>query len=105
VLFSKSYFVNGKNVVYPKDPQSGRNLHVVDENGTVLVLMGLMKSMLLTPYRKSRGLIVLTLLVIVLQRIFDEIDLDIEPFTLVLFQEQLLFFNSVEWENLKRKLR
>jgi hypothetical protein len=31
--------VNGKNVIYPKDPKAGGTWYVVDENGTVLVLL------------------------------------------------------------------
>jgi hypothetical protein len=31
---SKNYTVNGKNVIYPKDPKAG-TWYVVDENGTV----------------------------------------------------------------------
>jgi hypothetical protein len=35
----KNYTVNGKNVIYPKDPKAGGTWYVVDENGTVLVLL------------------------------------------------------------------
>jgi uncharacterized protein with NRDE domain len=91
----KNYFVNGKNVVYPKDPKAGGTWYVVDENGTVLVLLNGAdeKHVVNLPYRKSRGLIVLDLISHCSPKDFwDEIDLDnIEPFTLVLFQEQLLF--------------
>jgi hypothetical protein len=36
---SQNYTVNGKNVIYPKDPKAGGTWYVVDENGTVLVLL------------------------------------------------------------------
>jgi hypothetical protein len=43
----KNYTVNGKNVIYPKDPKAGGTWYVVDENGTVLVLLnGAEKSIL-----------------------------------------------------------
>lgn len=91
----KNYFVNGKNVIYPKDPRAGGTWYVVDENGTVLVLLNGAdeKHIVTAPYRKSRGLIVLDLIGDSSPKDFwNEIDLDhIEPFTLVLFQEQFLF--------------
>jgi uncharacterized protein with NRDE domain len=99
----KNYTSNGKNIIYPKDPKAGGTWYVVDENGTVLVLLNGAdeKHQLQLPYRKSRGLIVLEMIGSASPKEFwDEIDLEkIEPFTLVLFQEKQLFqlrWNGVE---------
>jgi uncharacterized protein with NRDE domain len=56
--------VNGKNVIYPKDPKAGGTWYVVDENGTVLVLLNGAeeKHTIKLSYRKSRGLIVLDII-------------------------------------------
>ena len=35
----KNHTLNGKNIIYPKDPKAGGTWFVVDENGTVLVLL------------------------------------------------------------------
>ena len=34
----QNYILNGKNIIYPKDPKAGGTWFVVDEKGTVLVL-------------------------------------------------------------------
>lgn len=99
----KNYALNGKNIIYPKDPKAGGTWYVVDEKGRVLVLLNGAdeKHQVKLPYRKSRGLIVLEMISSASPKKFwDEIDLDsIEPFTLVLFQEKKLFqlrWNGVE---------
>jgi uncharacterized protein with NRDE domain len=99
----KNYTLNGKNIIYPKDPKAGGSWYVVDENGTVLVLLNGAdeKHEIHLPYRKSRGLIVLEMISSTSPKEFwNEIDLEnIEPFTLVLFQEKQLFqlrWNGVE---------
>ena len=99
----KNYTLNGKNIIYPKDSKAGGTWYVVDENGTVLVLLNGAdeKHEVKLPYRKSRGQIVLEMISSISPKQFwTEIDLDnIEPFTLVLFQEKQLFqlrWNGVE---------
>ena len=99
----KNYTLNGKNIIYPKDPKAGGSWYVVDENGTVLVLLNGAdeKHEVHLPYHKSRGLIVLEMISSTSPKEFwNEIDLEnIEPFTLVLFQEKQLFqlrWNGVE---------
>jgi uncharacterized protein with NRDE domain len=100
----KNYTLNGKHIVYPKDPKAGGTWYVVDENGTVLVLLNGAdeKHQLQLPYRKSRGLIVLEMIGSVSPKIFwDEINLEkIEPFTLVLFQEKQLF--QLRWNGIEK---
>lgn len=91
----QNYIINGKNVVFPKDQKAGGTWFVVDENGTVLVLLNgaSEKHQVKLPYIRSRGLVVLDLISSVSPKDFwKEMDLEnIEPFTLVLFQNQQLF--------------
>ncbi len=91
----QNYIIKGKNVIFPKDPKAGGTWYVVDETGTVLVLLNgaSEKHQLELPYRKSRGLVVLDLISSVSPKDFwKEMDLvNIEPFTLVLFQNEKLF--------------
>ena len=91
----KEYIIQGKSVIFPKDPKAGGTWFAVAANGTVLVLLNGAdeKHKVELPYRKSRGLIVLDIISRVSPKDFwTEIDLEnIEPFTLVLFQESALF--------------
>ena len=100
----KNYTLNGKNIIYPKDSKAGGTWYVVDENGTVLVLLNgaAEKHEVQLHYRKSRGLIVLEMISSASPKQFwDEIDLEnIEPFTLVLFQEKQLF--QLRWNGAEK---
>jgi uncharacterized protein with NRDE domain len=91
----KNYTLNGKNIIFPKDSKAGGTWYVVDENGTVLVLLNGadQKHQVQSNYRKSRGQIVLEMISSASPKEFwNEIDLEnIEPFTLVLFQDKELF--------------
>ncbi|HLF50818.1 NRDE family protein [Flavobacterium sp.] len=96
----RNYSINNKNIIFPKDPKAGGTWYAVDENGTVLVLLNgaSEKHKVILPYRKSRGLIVLDLIGSLnpLEH-WQEFDLDnIEPFTLVLFQNQKLY--QLRWD-------
>lgn len=101
----KNYTVNGKNVIYPKDPKAGGTWYAVDENGTVLVLLNGAheKHTIKSSYRKSRGLIVLDIIGNLSPRDYwNSIDLDnIEPFTIVLFQDQKLF--QLRWNGAEKE--
>lgn len=95
----KTYFVNNKPILFPKDPKAGGTWFAVAENGTVLVLLnGAAEKHSSKPYyRKSRGLIVLDLIsaAMVLNK-WEQINLtDIEPFTLMLFEEEHLY--QLQW--------
>jgi hypothetical protein len=96
----KNYLVNNKNIIFPKDPKAGGTWFAVDESGTVLVLLnGANEKHKLEPhYRKSRGLIVLDIISRLSPKDFwQEINLEnIEPFTLVLFQDNELF--QLRWD-------
>jgi uncharacterized protein with NRDE domain len=91
----KNYLINNKNIIFPKDQKAGGTWFAVDEYSNVLVLLNGAdeKHVVTGNYSKSRGLIVLEL--IGSDSAIDSwksIDLNtIEPFTLVLFQDQSLY--------------
>jgi hypothetical protein len=101
----RDYNINGKNVIFPKDPKAGGTWFVVDADGTVLVLLNGAdeKHKVELPYRKSRGLIVLEIISSFSPKDFwEEIDLEnIEPFTLVLFQNNALF--QLRWNGIQKE--
>jgi len=104
----RNYSHNRKKVMYPKDAKAGGTWFAMDENGTVLVLLngGITKHNPKLPYRKSRGLIVLDIIANDSPKDFwTQIDLDtIEPFTLVLYQEKVLY--ELIWDgSSKRKTK
>lgn len=102
----ESYSLKGKNVFFPKDPKAGGTWFVVDENGTVLILLnGASEKHKVEPhYRKSRGLIVLDLIAAPSPKDYwQEIVLkNIEPFTLVLFENQELF--QMRWNGIHKEI-
>lgn len=91
----KNYIKNGKNIIFPKDEKAGGTWFAVDAEGTILVLLngGFKKHEVKLPYRKSRGLIVVEIISSDSPKDFwNKIDLNnIEPFTLVLFQNKKLY--------------
>lgn len=101
----KNYFINNKNIIFPKDPKAGGTWFAVDESGTILVLLNGAneKHKVELPYRKSRGLIVLDMISSLSSKDFwQEIDLEyIEPFTLVLFQDNELF--QLRWDGTNKE--
>lgn len=103
-LAPRNYCLNGKNVMFPKDPKAGGTWFAVDENGTVLVLLngGIEKHNSTFLYRKSRGLIALDIISELSPKDFwNEINLeDIEPFTLVLYQNEELY--ELIWDGITK---
>ncbi|CAM4092443.1 NRDE family protein [Flavobacterium sinopsychrotolerans] len=101
----RSYTVNGKNLIFPKDPKAGGTWFVANADGVILVLLNGAdeKHEVQLPYRKSRGLIVLEMISSISPKDFwTEIDLEnIEPFTLVLFQNNALF--QLRWNGKEKK--
>lgn len=91
----RSYDLNGKKVIYPRDPLAGGTWFALDENGTVAVLLNgaAEKHRHSPPYRRSRGLILLDIIGANSPRLeWESIDLEnIEPFTLILFTDGELF--------------
>ncbi len=100
----RNYLVNQKNLFFPKDPKAGGTWYVVDENANVLVLLNGAeeKHQWNPPYRRSRGLIVLDLFSEASAiSAWQEIDLEnVEPFTLVLFQDQKLY--QLRWNGTEK---
>ncbi|MBD3583673.1 NRDE family protein [Flavobacterium selenitireducens] len=89
-----TYEVNGKKLLFPKDPRAGGTWFATDEHANVLILLNgaFQAHEHRPPYRLSRGLIVLDLLSSgsAMAR-WEAIDLDeIEPFTIVLFEQETL---------------
>ena len=100
----RNYTCNGKNVVYPKDQKAGGTWFVADANGNVLVLLngGITKHKVQFSYRRSRGLIALDIICSDSPKDFWKvINLeDIEPFTLVLYQDKKLY--ELIWDGLTK---
>lgn len=100
----RNYGHNGKVILYPKDPEAGGTWFAIDENGSVLILLngGITKHIPVLPYRKSRGLIALDILSNDSpKRFWKHIDLNnIEPFTLVLYQEKELY--QLIWDGFEK---
>lgn len=101
----RSYTVNGKNLIFPKDPKAGGTWFIANADGVILVLLNGAdeKHEVQFRYRKSRGLIVLEIISSVSPKDFwNEIDLEnIEPFTLVLFQKKALF--QLRWNGKEKE--
>lgn len=91
----KNYTRKGKHIIFPKDSKAGGTWYALDDKGIVLILLNgaSVKHEVKSSYRKSRGLIVLDILENGSPIDFwDIINLEnIEPFTLVLYQENRLF--------------
>jgi uncharacterized protein with NRDE domain len=101
----KSYSINNKNILFPKDQKAGGTWYAVGQDGSVLVLLnGAEEKHETKPsYRKSRGLIVLELISseCVLEA-WRAIDLDkIEPFTLVFFKKNKLY--QLRWNEIQKE--
>lgn len=100
----KNYLVNNKNILFPKDPKAGGTWYAVTEQGTILVLLNGADERhdVKLPYRRSRGLIVLDIIsTISAIQTWKVIDLDnIEPFTLVLSQENKLY--QLRWNGTEK---
>ena len=94
------YIVNGRKILFPKDPQAGGTWFATNEKSDVIVLLNgaAEKHKHLFTYRKSRGLIVLDLISSESAiQTWREIDLDnIEPFTVVLFESGKLY--QLRWD-------
>ena len=102
----KTYQLNNKNVIFPKDNKAGGTWYAIDEHSNVLVLLNGAeeKHILKESYRKSRGLIVLDLIGSESPlEAWKTIDLNnIEPFTLVLFENQNLY--QLRWNESEKSI-
>jgi hypothetical protein len=102
----KAYHLNNKKVIFPKDNKAGGTWYAIDEHSNVLVLLNGAeeKHILKDNYRKSRGLIVLDLIGSESPlEAWKTIDLNnIEPFTLVLFENQNLY--QLRWNESEKSI-
>lgn len=100
----KEYLVNNKKIFFPKDPKAGGTWYAISEQGTIVVLLNGAeeKHEVKLPYRKSRGLILLDIISSEsANEEWQNIDLEnIEPFTLVLYQNQELY--QLRWNGLQK---
>lgn len=103
-LEPKKYSINTTEIYFPKDQKAGGTWFAVSEKGTILVLLnGADEKHIQKPsYQKSRGLIVLDMISSESPIDFwSEINLEnIEPFTLVLFQNEKLY--QLRWNEIEK---
>ncbi len=101
----QEYEIDGKKITFPKDPKAGGTWIAHTNNKIVVLLNGAKEKHLVKPfYRKSRGLIVLE---IACENdsleCWKNIDLtEIEPFTMVLFENNKLF--QLQWNEIEKSL-
>ncbi len=95
--------INNKVITFPKDPQAGGTWFAHDDKNVIVLLNGAQeKHVSKGNYRKSRGLIVLDLISSKNPLIeWNTIDLqNIEPFTIVCFNEEKLF--QLQWNEIEK---
>lgn len=102
-LSPQEYQIDGKKVIFPKDPKAGGTWVAHSETKIIVLLNGAQEKHIPKPkYRKSRGLIVLDL--ITAENSLDfwkTIDLnDIEPFTIVVFENNKLV--QLQWNEVEK---
>jgi uncharacterized protein with NRDE domain len=95
---------NGAKFLFPKDTDAGGTWIVMKENGDAAVLLNgaFINHTAEPPYRKSRGLILLDILSDEKpSAAFSKIELkNIEPFTMILFQDKSLF--EFRWDGIEK---
>ncbi|MGJ3233693.1 NRDE family protein [Marivirga sp.] len=102
-LFPSYHHVEGKNIVFPKDPKAGGTWVATSDNGiSVCLLNGANKPHeFKPPYRMSRGLVVMEAIECIKpDEFFKNYDFtDIEPFTMVvLFHDPQLRILEFKWD-------
>ncbi len=99
--------VNGISLLFPKDTEAGGTWIACDDSGrTVCLLNGAFEPHIHNPpYRKSRGLVVLDYFQNKSVKEFEQqYDLTgIEPFTMVIAEDKLLF--ELRWDETKKYLK
>ena len=102
----KNYLINTKKIIFPKDQKAGGTWFAVDEHSNVLVLLNGAdeKHIVSGNYKKSRGLILLEIIGTASPyETWNTIDLEnIEPFTLVLYENQKLY--QFRWNSEVKKV-
>jgi uncharacterized protein with NRDE domain len=102
-LSPQEYLIDGKKIIFPKDPKAGGTWVAHNETKIIVLLNGAQEKHFPKPnYRKSRGLIVLDLMTA--EKTLDcwkTIDLtDIEPFTIVLVENNKL--TQLQWNEAEK---
>lgn len=99
--------IHQKKIIFPKDAKAGGTWFAASEDGVVAVLLNgaFVKHLPAPPYRKSRGLVVLEVVSAGEPlSFFTQMNLDnIEPFTLILYQQDQL--NELRWDGNKKYLK
>jgi uncharacterized protein with NRDE domain len=102
-LSPQEYQIEGKKIIFPKDPKAGGTWVAHSETKIIVLLNGAQEKHFPKPkYRKSRGLIVLDLIKAENSLEFwKTIDLnDIEPFTIVVFENNKLV--QLQWNEVEK---
>jgi uncharacterized protein with NRDE domain len=102
-LSPQEYLIDGKKIIFPKDPKAGGTWVAHNETKIIVLLNGAQEKHFPKPnYRKSRGLIVLDLMTA--EKTLDywkTVDLsDIEPFTIVLVENNKL--TQLQWNETEK---
>jgi hypothetical protein len=97
----------GKMLIYPVDPDTTGSWIVMKENGDAAVLLNgaFLCHYPEPPYRKSRGLVLLDLMIHERPALaFTKTDLqEIEPFTVILFEKKSLY--EFRWDGMEKYYR
>ena len=97
------YYIEEKKIIFPKDPKAGGTWIAHSETKIVVLLNGAQEKHLPKPnYRKSRGLVVLELISVENSlQYWESVDLtDIEPFTIILFENNKLV--QLQWNEVEK---
>ena len=99
------YYIEEKKIIFPKDPKAGGTWIAHSETKIVVLLNGAQeKHIPKSNYRKSRGLVVLELISVENSlQYWQSVDLtDIEPFTIVLFENNKLL--QLQWNEIEKSI-
>ncbi len=105
-VLPQEYYVNGKKIIFPKDPVAGGSWIAYAENRTACLLNGgFKKHISAPPYKRSRGLVLLDYFSYSdVQDFTDKYDFNgIEPFTLIIIQANGLF--ELRWDEERISIR
>ncbi|MDD5150288.1 MAG: NRDE family protein [Flavobacterium sp.] len=102
----KIYSENDIKLLYPKDEKAGGTWIVAKEDGTTIILLNgaFINHQKKPNYSKSRGVILMEIIQAQFPLIhFQEMNLDnIEPFTLIIFQNNIL--TEVKWDEVEKHI-
>jgi len=106
-LYPKEYKINGHKLLFPRDTAAGGSWFAMNQNGSAAVLLngGLTKHVAHPPYRKSRGLVFLDIIAADhLLSAYQKADFsNIEPFTVILWNEETLF--ECRWDGARKYIK